>query len=120
VTIALAIVLGFGAGVLSGLFGVGGGLLFVPALLALGLGQLHAEATSLAAIIPTVGTGVWSQRRYGNVRGRAAVVIGVASVAGVEAGVLLATTVSGTTLRRLFAVLILGVAANIAWRRRHA
>jgi uncharacterized membrane protein YfcA len=120
VTIALAIVLGLGAGVLSGLFGVGGGLLFVPALLALGLGQLHAEATSLAAIIPTVGAGIWSQRRYGNVRARAAVVIGVASVVGVEAGVLLATTVSATTLRRLFAVLIFGVAANIAWRRRDA
>jgi uncharacterized membrane protein YfcA len=120
VTIVLAIVLGFGAGVLSGLFGVGGGLLFVPALLVLGLGQLHAEATSLAAMIPTVGAGIWSQRRYGNIRARAAVVIGIASVAGVEAGVLLATAVSGTTLRRLFAALIIGVAGNIAWRRRHA
>ena len=51
-TVLLALVLGFCAGVLSGLFGVGGGILFVPALLALGLSQLHAEATSLAAILP--------------------------------------------------------------------
>ena len=51
---ALAIVLGFAAGVLAGLFGVGGGILFVPTLtLTLGLSQLHAQATSLLAILPT-------------------------------------------------------------------
>ncbi|HEX7311658.1 MAG TPA: sulfite exporter TauE/SafE family protein [Gaiellaceae bacterium] len=119
-TILLAIALGLSAGVLSGLFGVGGGILFVPALLALGLSQLHAEATSLAAILPTVGAGVWRQQRYGNVRWQAALVIGVASVAGVEVGVQVATSLPETTLRRLFAVLVFAVAANIAWRRRHA
>jgi uncharacterized protein len=119
-TILLAIALGLSAGVLSGLFGVGGGILFVPALLALGLSQLHAEATSLAAILPTVGAGVWRQQRYGNVRWQAALVIGVASVAGVEAGVQVATALPETTLRRLFAVLVFAVAANIAWRRRHS
>ena len=119
-TILLAIVLGLSAGVLSGLFGVGGGILFVPALLALGLSQLHAEATSLAVILPTVGAGVWRQQRYGNVRWQAALVIGVASVAGVEAGVQVATSLPETTLRRLFAVLVFAVAANIAWRRRHS
>jgi uncharacterized membrane protein YfcA len=119
-TILLAIVLGLRAGVLSGLFGVGGGILFVPALLALGLSQLHAEATSLAAILPTVGAGVWRQQRYGNVRWQAALVIGVASVVGVEAGVQVATSLPETTLRRLFAVLVFAVAANIAWRRRRS
>jgi hypothetical protein len=119
-TILLAIALGLSAGVLSGLFGVGGGILFVPALLALGLSQLHAEATSLAAILPTVGAGVWRQQRYGNVRWRAALVIGVASVVGVEAGVQVATALPESTLRRLFAVLVFAVAANIAWRRRHS
>ena len=82
-TVLLALVLGVAAGVLSGLFGVGGGILFVPALLALGLGQLHAEATSLAAILPTAGAGVWRQARYGNIDQRAAIVIGIASIAGV-------------------------------------
>jgi hypothetical protein len=115
----LAILLGLGAGVLSGLFGVGGGILFVPALLALHRSQLHAEATSLAAILPTVGAGIWRQQRYGNVRWQAAAVIGIASVIGVEGGVQLATSLSETTLRRLFAALMFGVAANIAWRRRH-
>jgi uncharacterized protein len=118
-TVLLAIVLGVAAGVLSGLFGVGGGILFVPALLALGLGQLHAEATSLAAILPTAGAGVWRQQRYGNVQWRAAVMIGIASIAGVEAGVFVATSLPEVTLRRLFAVLMFIVAANIAWRRRN-
>jgi len=117
-TILFAILLGLGAGVLSGLFGVGGGILFVPALLALHRSQLHAEATSLAAILPTVGAGIWRQQRYGNVRWQAALVIGVASIAGVEAGVQVATSLPETTLRRLFAALVFGVAVSIAWRRR--
>jgi uncharacterized membrane protein YfcA len=119
-TILFAVLLGISAGVLSGLFGVGGGILFVPALLALHRSQLHAEATSLAAILPTVGAGIWRQQRYGNVRWRAAAIIGIASVAGVEAGVQLATSLNETTLRRLFAALVFAVAANIAWRRRHS
>ena len=119
-TILFAILLGLGAGVLSGLFGVGGGILFVPALLALHRSQLHAEATSLAAILPTVGAGVWRQNRYGNVRWRAALVVGVASIAGVEVGVQVATSLPEATLRRLFAVLVFAVAANIAWRRRRS
>jgi uncharacterized membrane protein YfcA len=118
--VVLAVVLGLGAGLLAGLFGVGGGVLFVPALLALGLGQLHAEATSLAAIIPTVAAGVWSQRRYGNLRLRAAAVIGVAAVAGVEVGVQVATSLGEATLRRLFAALVLVIAAHLAWRYRRA
>ena len=117
-TVLLALVLGFSAGVLSGLFGVGGGVLFVPALLALGLSQLHAEATSLAAILPTAGAGIWRQQRYGNIEWRPAVVIGIASLVGVELGVQVATSLPETTLRRLFAALVFLVAANIAWRRR--
>jgi uncharacterized membrane protein YfcA len=117
-TILLAVTLGLTAGVLSGLFGVGGGILFVPALLALHRSQLHAEATSLAAILPTVCAGIWRQQRYGNLQWKAALIIGVASVAGVEGGVQVATALPETTLRRLFAVLVFVVAANIAWRRR--
>jgi hypothetical protein len=118
VTIALAILLGLAAGVLAGMFGVGGGILFVPTLLALGLSQLHAEATSLLAILPTVAAGAWRQNQYGNVRWRAALVLGVASIAGVQAGAYLAIHLPEATLRRLFAVLLLFVAAQIAWRAR--
>jgi uncharacterized membrane protein YfcA len=54
------------------------------------------------------------------VRWQAALIIGIASIAGVEAGIQLATSLPETTLKRLFAVLVFAVAANIAWRRRHS
>jgi len=117
-TILFALVLGVAAGVLAGLFGVGGGVLFVPALVALGLGQLEAQGTSLLAILPTVLAGTWNQRRYGNLRPRTAVVLGVASIAGVEIGARLATELPEVTLRRLFAVLLFAVAAQLVWRAR--
>jgi uncharacterized membrane protein YfcA len=112
-----AALLGVLTGVLSGLFGVGGGLLFVPTLtLVLGLTQLHAEATSLLAILPTAAAGALRQRAYGNVRWQAALVLGLAAVAGVEAGVQIAESLPQHVLRRLFAVLLLAVAAQVAWR----
>jgi uncharacterized protein len=115
----LAIGLGVVAGVLAGLFGVGGGILFVPTLtLGLGLTQLHAEATSLLAIIPTVVAGTWRQQRYGNVRWRPALVIGLAAIAGVEGGVVLAEHLPEGVLERLFGVLMIVVAAQVAWRAR--
>ena len=117
-TIALAILLGFAAGVVAGMFGVGGGLLFVPTLIALGLGQVEAEATSLAAIIPTALAGTWRQHQYGNIRWRAAIVIGVVSILGVQGGALAALALPEDLLRRLFAALILLVAAQLVWRAR--
>lgn len=117
--IVAAIIIGLLAGALGGLFGVGGGLIFVPALVLLfGLGQVEAEATSLLAIIPVVLAGTWRQHLYGNVRWRAALVIGVVAVAGVELGVLTAKSLSEETLQRFFGLLLLVVAAQLAWRAR--
>lgn len=118
-TIALALVLGFGAGVLSGLFGVGGGVLFVPTLaLVVGLGQLDAQATSLAAMIPVVAFGAWQQHRAGNVRWREGIAIGVASIVGVAGGAALATSLDEQLLRYLFAGFLLLVAAQLVWSVR--
>jgi hypothetical protein len=118
VTYALAALLGVLAGVLAGLFGVGGGILFVPTLTWLGLTQLHAEATSLLAIIPTVIVGVWRQQQYGNVRWRPALVIGLASVGATVGGAQVAESLPEHVLRKLFAVLLIVTAAQIAWRAR--
>jgi len=115
-TIALALVLGIVAGVLAGLFGVGGGILFVPTLVAIGLSQHDATGTSLLAILPTVVAGTWRQQRYGNVRWRSAIVIGLAAAASAQGGVALAEALPDRTLRRLFAALLLLVAAQIIWR----
>jgi uncharacterized membrane protein YfcA len=119
-TYALAVVLGLAAGFLAGMFGVGGGIVFVPALVALGLDSHEAIGTSLLAIIPTVLVGTWSQSRYGNVRWRAALVLGIAAAATAQGGAVLAESLSGATLRRLFAGLLVVVAFQIAWRARRA
>ncbi len=116
--VALAIALGFAAGIVAGLFGVGGGILFVPTLVALGLSQVEAEATSLLAIIPTVAAGTWRQARYGNVDWKAALVIGCTSVVGVQAGAFAALALPEHVLRKLFALLMLGVAGQLVWRTR--
>ena len=115
-TVALGLSLGLVAGVLSGLFGVGGGILFVPLLVALGLGQVEASATSLLAIVPTAGAGIWRQARYGNLQLGPALVLGAASLVGVEAGVQVATSLPESTLRKLFGVLLLVVAAQLSLR----
>lgn len=119
-TIVLAIFLGLAAGVVAGMFGVGGGILFVPALVALGLGQVEAQATSLLAILPTVLAGSWNQWRYGNLRVRTALIVGVASIVGVEIGARVATSLPEDTLRRLFGVLLLAVAAQLVWHVRRS
>lgn len=117
----IAIALGVAAGILAGLFGVGGGILFVPALtIVLGLEQHHAQGTSLLAILPTVLVGAWRQHRYGNVRWKPSLVLGLAGIAGVVAGGYLAESLSGSVLKRLFGALLVLTAAQLAWRaRRH-
>jgi hypothetical protein len=118
-TIAIVVAVGFVGGVLAGLFGVGGGIVFVPTLaLGLGLTQLHAEATSLLAILPTAAVGSWRQFRYGNVHLRTAAILGIGSVAGVELGVVVAVALPEHVLRRLFAVFLLVTAAHLVWRIR--
>ena len=118
-TIILALVLGFGAGILSGLFGVGGGILFVPTLaLVVGLTQIDAQATSLAAMIPVVVFGAWQQHRAGNVRWKAGIAVGLASIVGVVGGAALATSLDEDLLRKLFAAFLLFVAAQLIWSTR--
>ena len=118
-TLVLVALIGLVGGVLAGLFGVGGGILFVPTLaLGLGLTQLHAEASSLLAILPTALVGSWRQARYGNIDLRAAATVGVGSILGVQAGVIAAESLPESLLRRLFGVLLLLTAAQIVWRTR--
>jgi uncharacterized membrane protein YfcA len=110
------VAVGLAAGVLSGLFGVGGGILFVPALVLIAdLSQLDATATSLAAMIPVVLVVTWRQHVAGNVRWRAAIVIGLASSAGVAGGTAAADALPEDSLRRLFAALLLITAVRLAW-----
>jgi uncharacterized protein len=116
-----AIAIGVAAGVLAGLLGVGGGVLFVPGLVLLvGLSQHHAEATSLLAIVPVAIVGTYRHDRYGNVRRRDALALGVLSVAGAAAGVALANALSGAVLRDAFAALMVVIAVQLVRRTLHS
>jgi len=111
--IALAIIIGVAAGVLSGLFGIGGGILLVPALaLVLGLGHVEAEATSLLAIIPVAAVGAWRQKGYGNLDVRAGLTIGAFAAVAAIVGVALVNVLPVDLVRYAFAVLML----YVAWR----
>jgi uncharacterized protein len=111
------VLIGLAAGVLSGMLGVGGGVLFVPGLVIVaGLTQHEAEATSLLAIVPVALVGAISQDRYGNVRRRDALLVGLLSVMGAVGGVMLANALSGVILRVAFAVLMLLIAVQLVRR----
>lgn len=111
------VAIGVCAGMLGGLVGVGGGILFVPGLaIFVGLGQLEAESTSLLAILFVAAVGAWRQRRYGNVRVRDGIAIGLLSPLGVLAGVAVANVVSERTLELAFAAVQLLFAWNLARR----
>lgn len=109
--------IGVVAGVTAGMFGVGGGAVFVPALVLLvGLGHLEAEATSLLAIVPVAAVGALRQHRYGNFRPHDAAVLGALAVVGGVLGVVVANAVPERALEIGFAGLILVVAAQLARR----
>ena len=115
--LAGALAIGFAAGVVAGLLGVGGGILFVPGLvLAFGLGHVEAEATSLAAIVPVALVGTWRQRSYGNLRLREGALIGVLASGGAVLGVVLVNHVPERGVELAFAALMVLVAAQLVRR----
>jgi uncharacterized protein len=112
-----AAALGLAGGLVGGLLGVGGGVLFVPALaIFAGQTQLEAESTSLLAIVAVAALGTWRQHGYGNVRLADGLVIGLLSPVGVAVGVIVANAVSQRTLERGFAALLVVVAMQLALR----
>ena len=109
------IALGFAAGMAGGLVGVGGGVLFVPALVVFAdQSHLGAEATSLVAIVLVSLVGTWRQRGYGNVRLRDGLIVGALSPLGVLLGVGLANAVPERALELSFAAVQLLFAWQLA------
>jgi len=113
----LAILIAFAGGLAGGLVGVGGGVLFVPALtIFLGLSQVEGESTSLLTIVIVALVGTIRQRSYGNVELRDALVIGALSPLGVLIGVVVANAVSQRVLELSFAALVLFMAYGLVRR----
>jgi uncharacterized membrane protein YfcA len=111
------LVVAFVGGMLGGIVGVGGGVLFVPALVVLmDMSQIEAEATSLVAVIAVGAVGAWRQHGYGNLRPRDALVMGLLSPIGVAIGVVGANEMPERALELLFAALSLYFAFGLAVR----
>lgn len=113
----LAALVALAGGLAGGLVGVGGGVLFVPALtIFLGLSQVEGESTSLLMIVIVALVGAIRQTAYGNVRRRDALVIGALSPLGVVVGVAVANVVPQRALELSFAALALFVAYELVKR----
>ena len=112
-----AILIALAGGFTGGIVGVGGGVLFVPALtIFLGLTQVEAESTSLLMIVIVALVGAFRQNSYGNVNLKAALIVGALSPLGVLLGVLVANAVSERTLQLSFAALALFIAYRLVRR----
>jgi uncharacterized membrane protein YfcA len=115
----LAALIAVAGGLAGGLVGVGGGVLFVPALtIFLGLSQVEGESTSLLTIVIVALVGAYRQNGYGNVRVREALIIGALSPLGVVIGVTAANHVSERALQLAFAALALFMALQLVRRAR--
>lgn len=108
--------IGAAAGILSGLLGVGGGVIMVPALVVTGFTQHRAQTTSLAAIVPIAIVGAILFGQAANVDVPAAIALAIGSLAGVRAGALLMHRLSEVVLTRVFAVFLIGVAITMLLR----
>ena len=112
-----AILLALAGGLAGGLVGVGGGVLFVPALtIFLGFSQVEGESTSLLMIVIVALVGAYRQKGYGNLNLRDALVIGALSPLGVLIGVVVANELSQRVLELSFAALALYIAYGLVRR----
>lgn len=115
--IALVIAAGVASGVLSALFGVGGGLVMVPFMvIVLDRSQHVAEGTSLLVIVPTAIVGVVSHVRNGYVFFRHAALVGAGGMAGAWAGAEAALRFEADALTKIFAVFVLGMGLRTAYQ----
>ena len=109
------IAIGLAAGVLAGLFGIGGGILIVPALAQFAKMPFKvATGTSLGALLLPVGLlGAITYYRNGNLDPRASALVAVGILFGAFGGAKLADTMSSTTLQRAFAIFLVLVAVRL-------
>ncbi|QYK53643.1 MAG: sulfite exporter TauE/SafE family protein [Fimbriimonadaceae bacterium] len=118
-TVLISLVVGVAAGVLSGLFGIGGGIVIVPALiLFLGFTQHKAQGTSLAALLLPVGAlGAWKYYQDKNVDFGSAIPIALGLLAGALAGANIASSLDPVTMRKVFSVFLVGIAIYL-WTKK--
>ena len=111
----LFLLIGLGAGLLSGLFGIGGGVVIVPALVFLAaMAQKTATGTSLGALLLPVGAlGAWQYYKAGALEPRAALLIAPGLLVGALIGAKIALQLPSRDLQRAFAVFLVVVAGRM-------
>jgi uncharacterized membrane protein YfcA len=114
VIIILAII-GIFTGVMAGMLGIGGAVIMVPALVyLLGLSQQSAQGTSLAVMLPPIGViAAWNYYKAGHVNIKFALILAVCFIAGSYFGSRLSLNLSESVLKKIFAVLLLAIAAKM-------
>ena len=113
--VVLMLLIGLFAGIVSGVFGIGGGIVIVPALIYLAKFSQHAAiGTSLAILLPPVGLwAVLEYYRHGNVDLKAALIVAMAFMAGGWIGAHLANQLSDSFLKLLFGIFVVGIGGYI-------
>lgn len=114
--ILLLIAIGLGAGILSGVFGIGGGIVIVPALIYLAkMPPQQAAGTSLAALVLPIGAAIGAATYYraGQLQVKDALYIALGMAVGAYLGALLSTHLDANVLRKAFAVLLLFMAVKL-------
>jgi uncharacterized membrane protein YfcA len=108
--------IGLGSGILSGIFGIGGGLLIVPSLIVLmGMTIKQAAGTSLAALLLPVGIlGAIEYWRAGHIDVRVAVILAVGLLIGAYIGARLALVLPSDLVQRAFGILLVAVGVRLA------
>lgn len=120
-SILLLLIVGIVSGFMSGLFGIGGGILIVSSLVYLaGFPQHKATGTSLAILLPPIGlAAALEYYRHGNVDLRAALIVAAAIFVGSWLGAVFANKLSGPHLRLAFGVFVLGIGLSLVYGAMH-
>jgi uncharacterized protein len=115
----ILVVVGIMSGMLAGVFGVGGAIIVIPALVfILGLSQHEAQGTSLAFMLPPVGIlATWNYWKAGHVNWKIALILSLTFVVGAYLGSHLSINISDKTLRRLFGGLMIVIAIKMIFSK---
>lgn len=117
-TIIIVMCIGLVAGILSGLIGIGGGIIMVPMLLLLGFSQQQAQGTSLAALLPPVTIlAVLNYHKAGFIDWRYAIIISLVFVIGGYFGSKIAVNIDQRTLKRIFGFILLIIAGKMIFSK---
>ena len=117
-TILILIGIGLVSGMLSGLIGIGGGIIILPMLLFLGLTQLQAQGTSLAVMLPPIAfLAVYNYHKAGEIEWKYAVIISIMFVVGSYFGSKIAIGIDQKLLKKIFGFILLIIAGDFLFRK---